>query len=118
MKTNFLASTIGRVGKAALGCPVEQSSTGFGAAAATAEGKMPSGQPARRRRYEKKQARAWMITRLKSTWEILTGTLREIFDESAYERFLKQRRLSPSRAAYTAFRQENEVTKAHRPRCC
>ena len=118
MKANFLEPTTGHVGTAALGCPVERSSTSFGAAAATAEGKMPSGQPAGRRRYEKTQARAWLIIRLKSAWEILTGTLREIFDESAYARFLKQRQLTSSRTAYTAFRQENEVTKARRPRCC
>ncbi len=58
------------------------------------------------------------ITQLKSLPPILAATLREIFDESAYARFLKQRQLVSSRAAYAAFRQEHEVAKARRPRCC
>jgi hypothetical protein len=56
--------------------------------------------------------------RLKSFRSIVAATLREIFDESAYARFLKQRQLESSRAAYAAFREEYEVTKARRPRCC
>ena len=46
------------------------------------------------------------------------ATLREIFDESAYARFLSERQLASSRAAYASFRREYEVTKARRPRCC
>ena len=49
---------------------------------------------------------------------LLVSALREIFDESAYARFLDRRHLVSSRAAYAAFRQEYEVTKARRPRCC
>ena len=102
MKNNLLEPTTGRVGTAALGCPVEQSSTGFVAGAS-----MNALEFLRR-----------LTARLKLGCQILTGTLREIFDESAYARFLKQRHLSSSRAAYAAFRQENEATKARRPRCC
>jgi hypothetical protein len=58
------------------------------------------------------------IAAVKSCPRIFLATLREIFDESAYARFLNQRQLPSSRAAYAAFRRENEVTKARRPRCC
>ena len=44
--------------------------------------------------------------------------LREIFDESAYARFLERRQLSASRSTYAAFLQENEAAKSRRPRCC
>ena len=84
---------------AALCCPVERSSTLFAS----------GGLRATIRRG---------ITQLKSLPPILAATLREIFDESAYARFLKQRQLVSSRAAYAAFRQEHEVAKAHHPRCC
>ena len=46
------------------------------------------------------------------------ATLREIFDEAAYDRFLLRHAAAPSRAAYAAFRRETETDKARRPRCC
>jgi hypothetical protein len=49
---------------------------------------------------------------------LLLAALREIFDESAYSRFLERRQLAPSRQAYAAFCKEFEVAKARRPRCC
>lgn len=55
---------------------------------------------------------------LKSCARIFLAVLREIFDESAYARFLNQRRLTASREAYASFRREYEMTKARRPRCC
>jgi len=55
---------------------------------------------------------------LKSCAQIFLAALREIFDESAYARFLSQRQLASSCAAYASFCQEYEVTKARRPRCC
>ncbi len=79
------------VGTAAPGCPVERSSTGLLLQSAKC---------------------------LKSFSTIVVATLREIFDESAYARFLDQRHLVPSRAAYAAFRREHEVAKARRPKCC
>jgi hypothetical protein len=48
----------------------------------------------------------------------LVATLREIFDESAYERFLARNNISSSPRAYAAFRQEFEETKMRRPKCC
>jgi hypothetical protein len=44
--------------------------------------------------------------------------LREIFDESAYQRFLERRQLPSSAAAYGDFRREIEATMARRPKCC
>jgi hypothetical protein len=52
----------------------------------------------------------------------ITGTiqamLREIFDESAYRRFLDRNGLESSVSAYAIFSRENEQAKARRPRCC
>jgi hypothetical protein len=44
--------------------------------------------------------------------------LREIFDESAYQRFLDRARLQSSPSAYALFQRENEQAKSQRPRCC
>ena len=49
---------------------------------------------------------------------ILLATLREIFDESAYVRFLSRTHMTSSSAAYAAFREELEESKARRPKCC
>jgi hypothetical protein len=45
-------------------------------------------------------------------------TLREIFDENAYARFLARQGTRPSRKSYADFLRENEATRARRPRCC
>jgi hypothetical protein len=49
---------------------------------------------------------------------ILRATLREIFDEAAYARFLGRKQLTSSPAAYAAFREEFEDAKSRRPKCC
>jgi len=49
---------------------------------------------------------------------ILLATLREIFDEAAYLRFLERANLPPSREAYSAFWREREGSHARRPKCC
>ena len=49
---------------------------------------------------------------------IALATLREIFDEAAYERFLQRNHMVPSATAYAAFRQEFEEAKTRRPKCC
>lgn len=49
---------------------------------------------------------------------IVFETLREIFDENAYARFLMRNGTAPSRESYAAFLREVEVTRAQRPRCC
>ena len=48
----------------------------------------------------------------------VVATLREIFDESAYSRFLSRNRICSSSRAYAAFLREQEATKARRPKCC
>jgi hypothetical protein len=49
---------------------------------------------------------------------LLLATLREIFEESAYERFLKRRGLASSRQAYAAFLHETQHVRERRARCC
>jgi hypothetical protein len=55
---------------------------------------------------------------LRELFGLVVAILREIFDESAYQRFLDRGRLESSPNAYAIFRQENEQAKARRPRCC
>ena len=59
-----------------------------------------------------------LLDQITSFPPVFIAALREIFDESAYARFLDQRQLVSSRAAYAAFRQEHEAAKARRPKCC
>lgn len=59
-----------------------------------------------------------VLTQLGFVPPILGAALREIFDESAYARFLDHRQLTSSRAAYAVFCQENDAAKARRPKCC
>ena len=49
---------------------------------------------------------------------IVRAALQEIFDESAYARFLRRRQLQTSREAYAEFLRENEVSRQRRARCC
>ena len=49
---------------------------------------------------------------------VLIATLREIFDEAAYQRFLTRGEVASSPAAYADFLREGETAKARRPRCC
>jgi len=58
------------------------------------------------------------MSRLVKASRILLATLREIFDEAAYDRFLRRTRMASSAKAYAAFRRESEESKARRPKCC
>jgi hypothetical protein len=58
------------------------------------------------------------MTRLRSAARILVAVLREIFDESAYARFLRIRQIQSSPAAYAIFCREREAEYARRTRCC
>jgi hypothetical protein len=51
-------------------------------------------------------------------WRTFAATLREIFDEAAYARFLNRARMSASSESYAAFRREFEEAKLRRPKCC
>ena len=58
------------------------------------------------------------MKRFTSAARILVATLREIFDEAAYERFLRRAQTNSSATAYAAFRAEFEEAKTRRPKCC
>jgi hypothetical protein len=49
---------------------------------------------------------------------VVRKMLQEIFDESAYARFLSRRQLQTSPEAYAEFLRENETARQRRPRCC
>jgi|HubBroStandDraft_6_1064221.scaffolds.fasta_scaffold39902_2 hypothetical protein len=52
------------------------------------------------------------------TLEVLRSVLREIFDESAYARFLERQAVPSSRQAYADFLHEGDAGRERRPRCC
>lgn len=58
------------------------------------------------------------MSRFLKAARILLATLREIFDETAYERFLRRGGLLSSPEAYRAFSREREASHARRPKCC
>jgi len=79
-----------------------------------------AGAPAREK-LEAKAVRAKASTILAAiTWpfSVVVAALREIFDESAYARFLDRQRMASSPAAYGEFLRESEIARARRPRCC
>jgi hypothetical protein len=58
------------------------------------------------------------MKRIVSILRTFNAALREIFDETAYARFLTRVRMAPSAEAYAAFRLELEEAKMRRPKCC
>jgi hypothetical protein len=66
-----------------------------------------------------------MMRRIAALKDLIRGTvlltrsaLQEIFDESAYARFLLRRQLRTSPESYAEFLRENEKMRQRRPRCC
>jgi hypothetical protein len=53
-----------------------------------------------------------------SALRIFWATLREIFDEAAYERYLRCHGLTTSAQAYEQFQQDRRATQERKPRCC
>ena len=49
---------------------------------------------------------------------VFWSALREIFDESAYARFLERNRVESSHHAYAEFLHESQRLRERRPRCC
>jgi hypothetical protein len=49
---------------------------------------------------------------------VIRAILQEIFDESAYRRFLDRHKAESSIEAYAIFRQENEQANSRKPKCC
>ena len=56
--------------------------------------------------------------RARRTMSVLLAVLREIFDESAYARFLARSHSTSCQTAYAAFLQEQTSAQARRHRCC
>jgi hypothetical protein len=52
------------------------------------------------------------------TMHTISATLREIFDESAYDRFLLRTNAARSIASYREFSRERDVAMLKKPRCC
>ena len=66
-----------------------------------------------------------MMLRAATLRDLIRGTvlltrsvLQEIFDESAYARFLLRRQLQSSPESYSEFLRENETMRQRRPSCC
>lgn len=59
-----------------------------------------------------------VLSAITRAFVLLAATLQEVFDESAYQRFLFRGNLSPSVESYAAFIAEHEKNRARRPRCC
>jgi hypothetical protein len=64
------------------------------------------------------QPRAAVPRRFVAATALLLATLREIFDESAYTRFLARHGMPSSPSSYASFLREQEMIKARRPKCC
>jgi hypothetical protein len=58
------------------------------------------------------------MKRARQTIELLWSVLREVFDESAYQRFLQRTAQGASCSSYQAFERELAAARATRPRCC
>src|SRR4029077_1312620 len=55
---------------------------------------------------------------LRNVVQTIRAMLREIFDESAYDRFLLRTRARRSIESYRSFIREREANMARKPRCC
>jgi hypothetical protein len=58
------------------------------------------------------------MKKMRNFARILLATLREIFDEAPYARFLQRGQTASTPQAYAAFCREREHRNARRPRCC
>ncbi len=55
---------------------------------------------------------------LRGFFQIVLATLREIFDENAYQRFLLRTSNAPSVESYGQFVRERDAAMSKKPRCC
>lgn len=55
---------------------------------------------------------------MKTLWRILIGILRELSDESAYERHLRAHGVAHSAVQWRVFQQERLRLKYQRAKCC
>jgi hypothetical protein len=56
--------------------------------------------------------------RVRNAWKLFRDILAEVFDESAYQRFLRRTNDVATNESYRAFLRERETTIAKKPRCC
>ena len=79
-----------------------------------------AGAPAREKLEANVNERKISATRAASTraFNVFIATLREIFDEAAYQRYLTRSEVASSATAYHDFLREGESAKARCPRCC
>lgn len=61
---------------------------------------------------------AFLCERFAHAGKTLRSVLSEIFDESAYARFLTRRQVATSPQAYADFLRELQTQRERRPRCC
>jgi hypothetical protein len=59
-----------------------------------------------------------MLKSIRTAAVLLAETIREIFDENSYARFLARTGLMNSRAAYAEFLEQEARHRERRPRCC
>jgi hypothetical protein len=59
-----------------------------------------------------------VIGKTRAFFNILRAALLEIFDESAYDRFLQHTHAARSTQSYRAFMREREAATGQKPRCC
>ena len=53
-----------------------------------------------------------------NAFRLFLDTLREIFDETAYSRFLSRNALPATGESFRAFQRENAIRRERRARCC
>jgi hypothetical protein len=63
-------------------------------------------------------ARDRVIGKVRAFFNILRAALLEIFDESAYDRFLQHTHAARSKESYRTFMRERETALGQKPRCC
>ncbi len=59
-----------------------------------------------------------LFLQLRRAGALFMQTMREIFDENSYSRFLQNHQLTNSREAYAHYLRDTKVTRERRPRCC
>jgi len=63
-------------------------------------------------------ARDRVIETARALFRVVRNVLHEIFDEAAYERFLRRTKAARTRQSYRAFQLEREFATEQKPRCC
>ena len=58
------------------------------------------------------------LEKLRRFWGIVRATIREIFGENAYDRFLARTHATRSTESYRKFLRERDEAIERRPRCC